>query len=98
MVLEGPFRRGLNTTSAANQPPSASLPIGLYRKALEILADGLDLPLARRTYEGLGSAQTFSFDIGAATETYHTMLHLSKEHGDIPMQVSALNKLGFVRQ
>ena len=29
-------------------------------------------------------------------ENYHTMLHVAQEHGDLPMQVSALNKLGWV--
>ena len=67
-----------------------------YRKALEILDTTTDLTLARRAHEGLGSALTFSFDIPGAVETYHTMLHLAQEHEDIPMQVSALNKLGFV--
>ena len=67
-----------------------------YRKALEILNPTTDLPLARRAHEGLGSALTFSFDIAGAVETYHTMLHLAEEHEDILMQVSALNKLGFV--
>ena len=67
-----------------------------YRKALEILDTAVDMPLARRAHEGLGSALTFSFDIASAVETYHNMLHLAEEHGDIPMQVSALNKLGFV--
>ena len=67
-----------------------------YRKALEVLDTELDLPLARRAHEGLGSALTFSFDIAGAVETYRTMLHLAQEHEDVPMQVSAFNKLGFV--
>ena len=77
----------------AYSPPEA---IESYRKALEILDTDLDLPLARRAHEGLGSALTFSFDIAGAEETYHTMLHLAEKHEDIPMQVSALNKLAFV--
>ena len=77
----------------AYAPPQA---IESYRKALEILDTALDLPLARRAYEGLGSALTFSFDVAGAVETYHTMLHIAEKHEDIPMQVSALNKLGFV--
>ena len=67
-----------------------------YRKALEILDTTTDVPLTRRAHEGLGSALTSSFNIAGAVETYHTMLHVAQEHEDIPMQVSALNKLGFV--
>ena len=77
----------------AYSPPQA---IESYRKALEILDTALDLPLARRAYEGLGSALTFSFDIAGAVDTYRTMLHLAEQHRDVPMQVSAFNKLGFV--
>ena len=80
----------------ATRAYSTASAIDLYRKALGILDTALDLPLARRAHEGLGSALTFSFDIGGAVETYHKMLHLAEEHEDIPMQVSALNKLGFV--
>ena len=75
---------------------STAAAIESYRKALGILETTTDLPLARRAHEGLGSALTFSFDIAGAVETYHTMLHLADEHEDIPMQVSALNKLAFV--
>ena len=75
---------------------SASTAIESYRAALDILDTTMDLPLARRAHEGLGSALTFSFDISGAMEVYHTMLHIAEEHEDIPMQVYAHNKLGFV--
>ncbi len=55
-----------------------------------------DLPLARRAYEGLGGALTFAFDVPGAVENYHSMFHLAEVHTDLPMQVSALNKLGYV--
>ena len=75
---------------------STSAAIGHFGKALEILGTTVDVPLLRRTHEGLGSALTFSFDIAGAVENYHTMLHLAEEHQDVPMQVSAINKLAFV--
>ena len=70
--------------------------IGYYRQALQVLESVDDIEVARRVYEGLGGSLTFAFDIPAAVENYHTMFHLAEEHGDLPMQVSALNKLGFV--
>ena len=72
--------------------------IGYYTQALQVLSgDGVqDLSLAKRVYEGLGGALTFGQRVGEAVENYHTMLHVAQEHGDLPMQVSALNKLGWV--
>ena len=69
---------------------------GFYTRALEILQTVNDLPLARRAYEGLGGTLTLAFEVPRAVENYHTMFHTAEEHGDIPMQVSALNKLAFV--
>ena len=70
--------------------------IASYRQALDVLENIDDVPLARRAYEGLGGALTFAFDVPAAVENYHKMVHVAEEYGDLPMQVSALNKLGFV--
>ena len=70
--------------------------IGFYTQALEILETVQDSGLARRAYEGLGGALTFAYDVQRAVETYRKMLDLAKASDDIPMQVSALNKLGFV--
>ena len=70
--------------------------IGHYTRALEILGTVNDQSQARRTYEGLGAALTFANDVPRAVENYHDMLHAAQEYGDLPMQVSALNKLGFV--
>ena len=39
---------------------------------------------------------TFGNDVPGAVENYHNMFHSGEEYGDLPMQVSALNKLGFV--
>ena len=52
--------------------------------------------MARRAYEGLGGALTLGNDVPGAVENYHNMFHDAQEYGDLPMQVSALNKLGFV--
>ncbi len=67
--------------------------IGFYTRALEILQTVEDLNLARRAYEGLGSALMLVNDIQRAVENYHTMLHYAEARGDAPMRVSALNKL-----
>ena len=70
--------------------------ISLYTRAVEILQTVDDLKLARRAHEGLGSALTFALDVAGAEENYHKMYQLAKRHDNRPMQVSALNKLGFV--
>ena len=67
-----------------------------YEKALQILKGTEDLALARRAYEGNGGALTFGFDVPGALQNYNEMLALAEERGDVPMKVSALNKLGFV--
>ena len=75
---------------------SAVEAIGHYTRALEILGTVKDGAVARRVYEGLGGALTFAGDVPRAVENYHNMLHEAQEYGDLPMQVSALNKLSFV--
>ena len=75
---------------------STSEAIGNFTQALEILADAKDAGLERRAYEGLGSALTLINDVTKAVDNYHAMYHSAQDFGDLPMQVSALNKLGFV--
>ena len=70
--------------------------IGHYTRAIEILSGVKDQRLARRAYEGLGSALTFGNEVVRAIENYHNMFHEAQQYDDLPMQVSALNKLGFV--
>ncbi len=70
--------------------------MSFYRQAIEILEKAGDTALTRRAYEGLGSALTFAFKVPEAIETYHDMFHVAQEVDDKPMQVSALNKLGYV--
>ena len=69
--------------------------VGYYRQALEILQTTQDPKQHRQAFEGLGGALTFGNDVPGAVENYHNMFHAAKEYGDLPMQVSALNKLGF---
>ena len=70
--------------------------IGLFTRTLEIIGTTGDAQITRRAYEGLGGALTFGADVPRAVETYDKMLHFAQDHAEIPMQVSALNKLGFV--
>ena len=70
--------------------------IGYFTQALEILGDEKDAGLMRQAYEGLGGALTLGGDVPRAVENYHTMYHVAQDFDDQPMQVSALNKLGFV--
>ena len=70
--------------------------IELYTQALKIRETDSDPQLARRAYEGLGGALAFSNEVPKAVETYRSMLQEGRDHGDQPMQVSALNKLAFV--
>ena len=69
--------------------------IGHYTRALEILESHRDQALARRAFEGLGSALAFGNDVPRAIENYRRMLQAANDYGDLPMQVSALNKLAF---
>jgi class 3 adenylate cyclase/tetratricopeptide (TPR) repeat protein len=70
--------------------------IAYFKQALEVSQAIDNLPLARRAFEGLGGAYTFANDIPEAVETYQAMLARAEENEDVPMQVSALNKLSYV--
>jgi len=70
--------------------------IGDYTRALEILKTVNDSELARRAYEGLGSALMLVYDIPRALAHYNAMLAYGRENEDIPLEVSALNKLGLI--
>ena len=80
----------------AAQAYATSEAVGYYRRALDILITTQDPKLHRRAFEGLGGALTFGNDVPGAVDNYHDMFHSGQEYGDLPMQVSALNKLGFV--
>jgi len=65
-----------------------------FNRAVELRSSAESLEPVRRAYEGLGNALTFTNRYPEARQTYETMLALAESYGDIPMQVSALNKLG----
>lgn len=67
-----------------------------YREALSILEAVDDLAAARRTYEGLGNALSFANRVPEAIATFQEMKRVAEQHGDTPMQVSALNKLTYL--
>jgi class 3 adenylate cyclase/tetratricopeptide (TPR) repeat protein len=77
---------------------SCSLQVALtsFQKGVEILESVRDVSLARRAYEGLGGVFALSFDIPGAVDTFHKMLHVAETYDNLPMKVSALNKLGRV--
>ena len=70
--------------------------IGYYEQALTIVGTEKDGALARRAYEGLAGALTLSNDMQRSVETYEEMLRFAQEDEDVPMQVSALNKMALV--
>ncbi len=73
--------------------------IGHFDQALEILDASEQMAssdLVRRAHEGLGGAQTFGGDIDGAIATYTQMSELAEAAQDVPMQVSAYNKLAFI--
>ncbi|RLT39319.1 MAG: zinc-ribbon domain-containing protein [Chloroflexi bacterium] len=70
--------------------------IRFFEQAQEVLDPSQDIALARRAYEGLGGALTFANVIPRTVQVYEEMLALGERAGDIPTQVSALNKLSLV--
>lgn len=70
--------------------------IQYYTQALQALSKVVNLEQARRAYEGLGGALTLANDLAGAVKNYEAMLDLAEAHRDIPMQVSAMNKLASV--
>lgn len=80
----------------ANRSSSTAEAIQFFEKALELIEPKDDLVSTRRAYEGLASARMFAREIEGAINAYQSMLTLAQEHQDEAMQVSALNKMGFV--
>ncbi len=70
--------------------------IGYYRQALEIRSAAGDPELLRQAFEGLGNALSFANQIPAAQAVYQEMLSEAEASGNLPMQISALNKLGGI--
>ncbi len=65
-------------------------------QAVEILQRVDDPALARRAYNGLGNARMLSMDIPNAVAHFNDMIQYAQARADLPMQVSALNKLGMM--
>ncbi|HEX9075157.1 MAG TPA: adenylate/guanylate cyclase domain-containing protein, partial [Anaerolineae bacterium] len=70
--------------------------IQYYTQALQALQKVDNLEQARRAYEGLGGALTLANDLAGAVKIYEAMLDLAEARRDVPMQVSAMNKLASV--
>lgn len=66
--------------------------IAYYTRAKEIAKTVGDVAALRRAYEGLGNALSFTPELPRAVQVFAEMLELGKEHGDVLMQISALNK------
>ena len=70
--------------------------IGYYRQVLELKTSATELSLVRQTYEGLGHTLQLANRIPEAQATFAEMQQLAESSGDIPMQISAVNKLAAV--
>jgi class 3 adenylate cyclase/tetratricopeptide (TPR) repeat protein len=70
-----------------------------YGRAVDIVQrvqdPGTFRVLARRAYEGLGKALEFSQNVPGVMENYQAMHRYAETHGDVPMRVSALNKIAY---
>ena len=66
--------------------------LGYYRHAIRILGTMRDVSLARHAYEGLGQLLLLT-DPQSAVEHFARMHEYALAEGDVPMQVSALNRL-----
>jgi tetratricopeptide (TPR) repeat protein len=71
--------------------------IAYYRQALELQAAIPESGLLRQAYEGLGAALDFANRIDEAQANYEEMLKYSVSSGDIPMRISALNKIAGLK-
>ncbi|HZQ08510.1 MAG TPA: adenylate/guanylate cyclase domain-containing protein [Anaerolineae bacterium] len=67
--------------------------IAYYTQAVDIAKKGDNTQLARRAFEGLGNAFAFANQLDAAFKLYEDMADWGKAHNDVPIQVSALNKI-----
>jgi class 3 adenylate cyclase/tetratricopeptide (TPR) repeat protein len=70
--------------------------IDYFTKALDVVKTVDDVGLARRAFEGLGQSYALVGQGQRALEIFNAMLQFAVDHGDIPMKVSALNKVSTV--
>lgn len=75
---------------------SSAEAIPAFTQAVEIARAGTNNGLARRAYEGLAGALSFTPDVARAVQVYQEMYDQGVARDDIPMQVSALNKLSSI--
>ena len=74
-----------------------STAVARFERAIDGIDESTDIDLVRRAYEGLGAAKESAFDAPGAAEAYVQLLSAGEARDDAPMQVSATNKLGFLR-
>jgi tetratricopeptide (TPR) repeat protein len=67
-----------------------------YSKAVDIVQRVDDHEMAKRAYEGMGKTMEFAMNVPGALESYNAMLAYGQAHGDVTIQVSALNKLSLI--
>ena len=63
-----------------------------YERAREIAKQLDDVAALRRAYEGLGNALSFTPELPRAVSVFQEMFDVGKQHDDVLMQISALNK------
>jgi tetratricopeptide (TPR) repeat protein len=85
----------LQAGNQANLAYAVEEAVGFFRRALALKATD-DPAILTPLYEGLGRALTYANRIPEALEVYQEMQVQAEASADIPMQVSALNKLAGV--
>ncbi|MBI5028897.1 MAG: AAA family ATPase [Chloroflexi bacterium] len=83
---------GENAARAYSTPEA----VNFFTRALEIVQKVTYPEMARRAYIGLGNALMMAYDVPRAIAHFHAMIEYAKANEDIPLQVSALNKLGEI--
>jgi len=66
--------------------------LAYYTRALEIAKTLEDVAAMRRAYEGLGGALSFTPELPRAISVFQEMFEMGKQHDNVLMQISALNK------
>ena len=66
-------------------------------RALELLGEDADAALVRRALEALGEARQLAFDLPAASAAFERLRGEGERRGDVPMRVSGMTKLAFLR-
>jgi class 3 adenylate cyclase/tetratricopeptide (TPR) repeat protein len=80
----------------ANRAYATAEAIDFYQQALELRQSAESLESVQRAYEGLGRAFTFASRIPEAQKVYQEMLMLAENAENVPMEISALNKLAGI--